>query len=220
MSRSYLFSQSMRRLLSKPKLLKAVVELDWIHPSTEALESRRLYSASNPVHAVAGIQEQLHRLDAPLAHPMQPKSGETLAPLASGKQSAAAPKKKAKVNKLEQAVSAEIKQNNDSVYSIAVQRDGKVLVLAEHKGNSFAVSRYTAKGALDTSFGAGGTAVVKFDGSGDVAHAVVIDYSGSPKTNPSFGKILIAGSDALGFNCRLGELHQYRVGRDANHRWN
>ncbi|HEX6702269.1 MAG TPA: hypothetical protein VF101_16195 [Gaiellaceae bacterium] len=87
--------------------------------------------------------------------------------------------------------------------ALALQRDGK-LVVAGQSGDDFAVSRYTATGRLDRSFGKGGDVVTPFgvrqDGNGlastDEALAVAVQPD---------GKIVAAGaSDVSG---RSGEQH-------------
>lgn len=87
---------------------------------------------------------------------------------------------------------------SDPLYSIVVQKDGKIVVLGAHNG-SFSVLRYDTTGQLDKTFGTNGSAVVTFTSGQDAAHAIAIDYAGTAKTNKEYGKIVVAGSSAGGF---------------------
>jgi uncharacterized delta-60 repeat protein len=83
----------------------------------------------------------------------------------------------------------------EAAYALAIQPDGKLVATGFSTSSTtpdFGVARYTSHGHLDRRFGAGGTVVTAFGGSGnaDVANAVSID---------SNGKVLVAGySDASG----------------------
>ena len=87
---------------------------------------------------------------------------------------------------------------SDPLYSIVVQKDGKIVVLGAHNG-TFSVLRYDTTGNLDKTFGTNGSAVVTFTSGQDAAHAIAIDYAGTTKTNKDYGKIVVAGSSASGF---------------------
>jgi uncharacterized delta-60 repeat protein len=69
--------------------------------------------------------------------------------------------------------------------SVAVQADGKILA-GGYGGAAFTVDRYTPSGALDTTFGKGGSATVSFfsNGSGWLG-GIAVDGS---------GKVVLAGS--------------------------
>lgn len=82
----------------------------------------------------------------------------------------------------------------DSVYSVAFQKDGKILVAGGEHGSTFGVIRYNTDGKPDLTFGRNGVVTIRFGGGAEVAHAVALDYAGTPATNPNYGKILIAGS--------------------------
>lgn len=78
---------------------------------------------------------------------------------------------------------------SDEAYAVALQPDGKIIAAGyELRGDGtpakFAVVRYEAHGALDTSFGAGGMVTTALGGAGAVAYAVAIQ---------SDGKVLVAG---------------------------
>jgi uncharacterized delta-60 repeat protein len=90
---------------------------------------------------------------------------------------------------------------------VAVQKDGKILVLASaYTGTldadyDFAVARLLPDGSLDRTFGSvvqnypelrSGTKYIGF-GKHEFARALAVDYNGSPQTNPHYGKIVIAG---------------------------
>jgi uncharacterized delta-60 repeat protein/RHS repeat-associated protein len=79
----------------------------------------------------------------------------------------------------------------DQANAVAIQSDGKIVVagtaystVSSANSYNFAVARYTATGALDTSFGSGGKAVADLAGSTDYGRAVAIQSS---------GKIVVAG---------------------------
>src|SRR5687768_10680834 len=73
----------------------------------------------------------------------------------------------------------------ETVYDVAVQPDGKVVVVGE-SGDNWAVARYNVDGSLDTSFGpiGSGKVVETPAGSGYGARAVAIQPD---------GKIVLAG---------------------------
>ncbi len=73
----------------------------------------------------------------------------------------------------------------DTANDVAVQADGK-LVVAGSSGSDFALTRYNTNGALDATFGLGGTVHTDFPvGQGGFANALVIQPD---------GKIVLAGS--------------------------
>ncbi len=74
----------------------------------------------------------------------------------------------------------------DSGESVAVQTDGKIVVVGE-SGGDFAVARYNTNGSLDANFGTGGKVIV---GGADKAYGVALQ---------SDGKIVVAGTDGADF---------------------
>ena len=77
--------------------------------------------------------------------------------------------------------------DNDGIYAILVQTDGKLLVAGEAgtaTGLDFALARYHPDGSLDTSFGSGGWVVTDFFGDDDFGRALA--------RQPD-GKLLVAG---------------------------
>jgi uncharacterized delta-60 repeat protein len=78
-------------------------------------------------------------------------------------------------------------EENDSIYALLVQPDGKLVVAGEvgtANGQDFALARYNADGSLDSSFGTGGWVVTNFFGDDDHARALV---------RQADGKLLVAG---------------------------
>ncbi|HEY9164622.1 MAG TPA: T9SS type A sorting domain-containing protein [Candidatus Kryptonia bacterium] len=73
---------------------------------------------------------------------------------------------------------------NDYGWSIAVQKNGKIVVAGQSfssSGNAFAVARFNSNGTLDNSFGTNGTARTHIgggDGTDDDAESVGIDPNG------------------------------------------
>ena len=79
---------------------------------------------------------------------------------------------------------------NDVAYDLAIQADGKIVVVGNTyeigKGDVFAVVRYNSDGSLDSSFGTGGVVMTDFSGDdrdcdgscNDRAHAVAIQGDG------------------------------------------
>jgi len=72
--------------------------------------------------------------------------------------------------------------STDRAYAVLVQGDGKIVV-AGHAGSAasgsdFAVARYTAAGALDTSFGSGGKVSTNVAGQTDLAYAAALQPDG------------------------------------------
>ena len=82
----------------------------------------------------------------------------------------------------------------DQAYAIAIQSDGKVLVVGSASNGSnddFALARYNSDGSLDASFDSDGRVTTDFGSAADVAYAVAIQ---------SDGKIVVAGSASNGSN--------------------
>lgn len=86
---------------------------------------------------------------------------------------------------------AEISRFGDSANGIALQPDGKIILVgysevrAGTDGRDFAVARFKADGSLDTTFGDGGKVTTDFFGLYDAAAAVALQPD---------GKIIAAGS--------------------------
>ena len=57
------------------------------------------------------------------------------------------------------------RQSQDRALALRLQPDGKVLVCGS-SGGEFALARYLATGALDTTFGTGGKVVLTLDPNG------------------------------------------------------
>jgi uncharacterized delta-60 repeat protein len=70
----------------------------------------------------------------------------------------------------------------DNAYDIAVQADGKLVVAGEsHQGDGgydFALVRYSSDGAVDSTFGVGGTVTTDLTGRGDGIVGVIIQPDG------------------------------------------
>lgn len=78
---------------------------------------------------------------------------------------------------------------SDEAYAVALQADGKILVAGGSaqgaSGIDFALLRYTANGALDTTFGNGGKVTTPFGNDTDRAYAIVVQGD---------GRIVVGGS--------------------------
>jgi uncharacterized delta-60 repeat protein len=87
--------------------------------------------------------------------------------------------------------------NNDDANGVAIQSDGKIVVVGDADtgapgGSDFAAARLSPNGSLDATFGTGGKTTVPFNLGGsniDYANAVVLQ---------SDGKIVLAGGAANG----------------------
>jgi uncharacterized delta-60 repeat protein len=79
-------------------------------------------------------------------------------------------------------------QINDQSYGMAVQSDGKILVVGDsYSGSSttdFAIARYTVDGTLDTTFSGDGLVTTDFGDTGETGYGVTLQND---------GKILVAG---------------------------
>ena len=80
----------------------------------------------------------------------------------------------------------------DPAYGMALQSDGKIVVVGSDGTSTFnrppyafAVARYNADGSLDTSFGGSGTVTTSLGASNAVAHGVAVQTD---------GKIVVAGN--------------------------
>jgi uncharacterized delta-60 repeat protein len=86
-------------------------------------------------------------------------------------------------------VTTSISSSYDFGHSVAVQSDGKIVVAGYSGGiypanADFALARYTAAGALDTSFGSGGKVITPIGSAYDEGRSVAVQ---------SDGKIVVAG---------------------------
>jgi uncharacterized delta-60 repeat protein len=77
--------------------------------------------------------------------------------------------------------------NSDYGYSVALQADGKILVVGNSQnssGSDFALARYNSDGSLDTSFSGDGLLTSDFGGFGEYGRSAAVQAD---------GKILVAG---------------------------
>jgi uncharacterized delta-60 repeat protein len=87
-------------------------------------------------------------------------------------------------------VTTDFNRSTDIANAVALQSDGKLVVVGQtytdndYSNEDFAVARYNANGALDTTFGVNGKVTTDFPGLAAVASSVVIQPD---------GKILVAG---------------------------
>lgn len=77
----------------------------------------------------------------------------------------------------------------DGARDIAVQHDGKIVLVGDESGNGssfreFAIARYDTNGSLDATFGSGGKVTTDFFGGDDSARAVALQQD---------GKLLVGG---------------------------
>ncbi|MDB5357034.1 MAG: uncharacterized protein JWN24_3487 [Phycisphaerales bacterium] len=93
-------------------------------------------------------------------------------------------------------VITDFNSNYDNISALAVQSDGKIVVVGTTGWNllgigynNFAVARYNTDGSLDTTFGTGGKAVIDFGNNQSLASSVAIQ---------SDGKIVVAGTTYSG----------------------
>lgn len=98
-------------------------------------------------------------------------------------------------------VTTPIGGGDDRCTSVALQKDGKIVVAGSaHNGSNtdFAVARYNPDGTLDTSFSTDGKQTTDFLAGNDVAQAVAVQPD---------GKIVVAGS------AKNGGLYEFAVAR-------
>ncbi len=91
-------------------------------------------------------------------------------------------------------VVAPIGNSDDFASSVAIQTDGKIVVAgasSDGATDDFAVARFNANGALDTTFGTGGKVVTPVGSSDDFASSVIVQTD---------GKIIVAGDSNTGNN--------------------
>jgi uncharacterized delta-60 repeat protein len=89
-------------------------------------------------------------------------------------------------------VTASIGSGDDQGYSVALQRDGKIVVAGDSYNGSnrdFALVRYLSDGSLDTTFGTGGKVITPVG---------IYDDSGQSVAVQSDGRIVLAGSSSNG----------------------
>jgi uncharacterized delta-60 repeat protein len=90
-------------------------------------------------------------------------------------------------------VTTDLTKSHDYGYDVAIQPDGKILVVGLGQNKDFAIARYNDDGTLDNSFGRKGKVLTNLVGkgqstSGDAAHAIAL--------RPD-GRIVLAGSSNL-----------------------
>ncbi len=93
-------------------------------------------------------------------------------------------------------VTTDFGSDRDRAFAVAIQTDGKIVVVGDMLQNTssgfradFSVARYDADGRLDTSFSGDGKTTVDIAGGHDIAHGVAFQ---------SDEKIVIAGAISLG----------------------
>jgi uncharacterized delta-60 repeat protein len=95
-------------------------------------------------------------------------------------------------------VSSDFLNVDNEAYNVAIQPDGKIVVVGSAEcnqqglGNDFAVARYNADGSPDFTFGNGGKVTTGFINASSRAEAVVVDNA---------GRILVVG---LAFHAGIG----------------
>jgi uncharacterized delta-60 repeat protein len=98
-----------------------------------------------------------------------------------------------------------IRGHDDTGYAVAVQPDGKLVVVGVSKASGdfavadydIAVTRYLSDGTLDPSFGSGGTVVTAVAAGGDQAFALALQPD---------GKIVVAGQASNGSDLDVAVL--------------
>ncbi|MFH1117022.1 MAG: VCBS domain-containing protein, partial [Pseudomonadota bacterium] len=97
---------------------------------------------------------------------------------------------------------------NDTAYSVAIQSDGKIVVVGETyvsgSGDNFALVRHNSDGTYDTSFGTNGIVITAVSSSDDCARSVAIQ---------SDGKIVVAG---LALNGSTSDFALVRYNSDGS----
>lgn len=68
--------------------------------------------------------------------------------------------------------------DNDVGQDIAIQTDGKIVVVGSFGGADFALVRYNSNGSVDNSFGSNGKVTTSFGGLGAIAQGVVLQPDG------------------------------------------
>jgi uncharacterized delta-60 repeat protein len=87
-------------------------------------------------------------------------------------------------------VMTDFDQSTDIAHAVAMQADGKIVVVGttyrntDYSSEDFAIARYNANGTLDPTFGVNGRVTTDFPGLAAVASAVVVQAD---------GKIVVAG---------------------------
>ncbi len=75
-------------------------------------------------------------------------------------------------------VSTAVGSNEDAIYYLAIQSDGRILATGETSNganNDFALLRYLSNGSLDPTFGSSGKVITTFGSGNDYAREVAID---------------------------------------------
>ena len=104
-------------------------------------------------------------------------------------------------------VTTDFANGQDNAMAVAVQADGKMLAAGEVRippatSNDVGVARYTASGALDSSFGSGGKMSLDVDGSVDTVRALAVQDD---------GRILLAGDSTFPSQGNLSKMTVIRL---------
>jgi uncharacterized delta-60 repeat protein len=109
-------------------------------------------------------------------------------------------------------VTTDFSHSTDIAYAVALQPDGKLVVVGtayknnDYSNEDFAVSRYNVDGTLDTTFGGDGKVRTDFPGLAAVASSVLVQPD---------GKILVAGG-AFPLFTFLGDFKLVRYNRNGS----
>jgi uncharacterized delta-60 repeat protein len=94
----------------------------------------------------------------------------------------------------------------DSAAAVAVQADGRIVVVGQAGNTSFALARYNANGTLDATFGSGGQVTTRLSSADiDAAQAVTVQAG---------GEIVVAGSAGV-FNQNSSGFALLRYGSNG-----
>ena len=108
-------------------------------------------------------------------------------------------------------VTTDFTRYSDRAYSVAIQKDGKLVVagstLVEHVAYNFALARYNSNGSLDETFGIGGKVTTGVGGDFDIAYSVAIQED---------GKIVAVGHTSSGYYWTVGSFALVRYNSNGS----
>jgi uncharacterized delta-60 repeat protein len=97
--------------------------------------------------------------------------------------------------------------NNDYLFALALQSDGKIVAAGSTSGTSFLVARFNADGSLDQTFGTNGSVETTFGDQTAAGRAIAVQAD---------GKIIVVGVSGAGAYSELNDFALARYNSDGS----
>ena len=104
-------------------------------------------------------------------------------------------------------VTVTFNSNNDYLFAVALQSDGKIVAAGSTSGTSFLVARFNADGSLDQTFGTNGSVETTFGDQTAAGRALAVQPD---------GKIVVVGVSGAGSYSELNDFALARYNSDGS----